>query len=232
MRLFRRPRTVTADIHEGFWCAEADALQRTIVTSLRSAAGSSSGIPVDLELTPGVQGRIVVSWRRRIVGFVPAAHARELSNQLSAAAPAPLVSHGEVVLYAGLWRIWVGPPWPEMTAPPDLPVDEMAPPPLSILGVPLRGRNRGEPAAAEPLPAEAATDWLLSVGVQSWDIRDGVDLDVALLRSRVAAAASGDVLHVRVGEERVTISLDSATRVTLQPLRGGAVEVLHNGSDC
>lgn len=233
VRFFRRPRPEPASVPEGFWCAEAEALQQVIVATLRPAKDTTGSVPAQLGLTLGAEGRVVVSWHRRIVGFVPAAHVAGLRDQLHAAGGSELAAPGYVVDHEGLWRIWLGPPWPAESGPPPLPSDELEPAPVSILGFPLRGHRReraqSSDASAPPGPTRP-TEWILTVGSQSWDVREGVDLDVGLLRRRIAAAALGDTLHVRIGAERVPVCLDEATRVTLERVSTGEVEVLHSRS--
>lgn len=141
MRIFRRPDPRIAQIDVGFWCAEAAALQRAITQAL-GRVGDRDEVGAQLEFSAGTEGRVVVAWRRRIVGFVPADPADRLRPQLRAAAPAVLMAEGRVVHRDGLWRVWVGPP-PDDALPPEYPPDELAPPPVTLLGFPWRGRAPG-----------------------------------------------------------------------------------------
>jgi len=137
MSLLRRRRPpVPADVPEGFWCAEALALKRSI-DSARRFARAPGETRARLTLDDGAEGRVVVLWENVVVGFVPAAHTPGLRPQLRAARPASLVADGRVLEHAGLWRVWVGPPWPS-EAPPPPPPDELGPPPDTILGIPWR----------------------------------------------------------------------------------------------
>ena len=137
MSLVRRtPPPVPADLPEGFWCAEALALGRSLDTARRSA-GAPGETGAQLVLEDGAEGRVVVLWHNAIVGFVPAEHAVALGAQLAAARPARLTAPGRVLQHDGLWRVWVGPPWPGRTPPPT-PPDELGPPPSTILGIPWR----------------------------------------------------------------------------------------------
>ncbi|TNC17457.1 hypothetical protein FHE66_10325 [Georgenia sp. 311] len=137
MSLFRRtPPPVPADVPEGFWCAEARALQRSVAEARRTSRAPGE-TRAELLLQDGAEGRVVVLWHNVIVGFVPAEHAPELRGQLAAARPASLSAVGHLLEHEGLWRIWVGPRWPG-ERPPRVPPDELGPPPDTILGIPWR----------------------------------------------------------------------------------------------
>ena len=136
MSLFRRRSPVSAVVPVGFWCTEATALQRSVDTARRAARVAGEG-RAEFVLDDGAEGRIVVHWHNAIVGFVPGDRAPELRRQLAAARPAPLVVDGLVLEHRGLWRIWLGPPWPGDELPP-VPRDELGPPPDTILGIPWR----------------------------------------------------------------------------------------------
>ncbi|WP_193311409.1 hypothetical protein [Georgenia satyanarayanai] len=217
MRLFDRWRSaeVPADIGPGFWVAEAGAMQRAIGTALGGADRSRSVVAAHLELSAGAEGRVVVVWRNVIVGFVPPDHAPPLLPQIEAAGRATVVAPGRVVERDGQLRIWAGEGEP--TGRP--PTDELSPPPATIFGIALRGSSQRETTTARR--------YVLAVGSQSWEVRDGADLDVALLRRRVAEAEPGAVLHVRVWGEPVAIDLTVDSPVTLTDPATGEVEVLH-----
>ncbi|MFC4553769.1 hypothetical protein [Georgenia faecalis] len=239
MRLFdrRRPAPVSADVGPGFWVAEASAVQHAIVSALTAAERAGAGGPATLQLSPGAEGRVVVQWRNLIVGFAPPTSAASLRRQLEAAGKAPVVLDGRVVVAPdGLWRIWAGPGEP-VGPPPGAEADEIAPATSAIFGIALRGPAASPRRATAPAPdgapsSEAAAAGpvgrqILEVGTHSWEVRDGVDVDLALLRRRLADAAPGATLHVRVWEEPVSIHLAPLTRVTLTDLATGSVEVLY-----
>lgn len=217
MRLFDRWRSaeVPADVGPGFWVAEATAMQRAIITALGAAERAHPRVPARLELSPGAEGRVVVVWRNVIVGFVPPEHAAPLRRQLEVAGKATLVSAGVVVEVGGRRRIWAGEGDP--TGSP--PVDELAAPPTTIFGMNLPGTG--------PRETTTARRWVLAVGSHSWEVREGTDLDVALLRRRIAEAEPGSTIHALVWGEPVAIDLGGDARVTLTDPVTGEVEVLH-----
>ncbi|MBD8063329.1 hypothetical protein [Oceanitalea stevensii] len=218
MRLFDRWRSaeVPADVGAGFWAAEAAAMQRAIVTALAGAERARSGaVPARLELSPGAEGRVVVVWRNVIVGFVPPDRAAPLRDQLAAAGKGTLVAPGSVVELGGQRRMWVG----EGEPVGEPPADELAAPPTTIFGIHLPGTT--------PRETTTARRWVLAVGSHSWEVREGTDLDVVLLRRRLAEAAPGSTIHVLVWGEPVAIDLGSDARVTLSDPVTGEVEVLH-----
>lgn len=227
MRIFdrwRRRAQVPADVGAGFWVAEARALQRAIAFALTAAERAAATAPATLQLAPGLEDRVVVLWRNHIVGFVPPAQTGPLRAQLAAAEGVDLVVAGHVIRHDGLWRIWAGHDVPGTPPPAD--DGEVTPAPESIFGIPIPSRLRGTP----PSPARRTTarsPLVLGIGAQSWEVRDGEDVDLALLRRRIAAAAPGDTLNVRVWGEPVAIHLTPDTRVTLTDPATGAVEVLH-----
>lgn len=217
MRLFDRWRSaeVPADVGAGFWVAEAAAMQRAIVTALAGAERSGSAVRARVEFSPGAEGRVVVAWRNVIVGFVPPDRAAPLRDQLEAAGKGTLVAPGSVVEVGGQRRIWVG----EGEPAGEPPADELAPPPTTIFGINLPGTT--------PRETTTARRWVLAVGSHSWEVREGTDLDVALLRRRIAEAEPGATVHVLVWGAPVAIDLGSGDRVTLTDTRTGEVEVLH-----
>ncbi|WP_413452596.1 hypothetical protein AA0Y32_09965 [Georgenia phoenicis] len=217
MRLFDRWRSteVPADVGPGFWVAEAGALQRAIVTALGADARGRPEVRARLELSAGAEGRVVVVWRNVIVGFVPPDHAAPLRRQLEAAGRATLVAAGSVVRADGQWRIWLG----EGTPVGEPPADELTPPPATIFGISLPATTLRETTTARR--------WVLAVGSHSWEVEEGTDLDVALLRRRIAEAAPSATVHVRVWGEPVAIDLGGDARVTLTDPVTGEVEVLH-----
>ncbi|HLV04165.1 hypothetical protein [uncultured Georgenia sp.] len=224
MRIFDRRRRppVPADVGAGFWVAEARGLQRAIGFALTAAERAATTAPATLQLSPGLEGRVVVQWRNHIVGFVPPAHAASLRAQLAAADGAELVVEGHVVHHDGLWRIWAGPDLPADPPPPD-DDGEVEPPPTTIFGIALPGRRERRPGRRRT----TAPARVLAVGSRSWEVRDGEDVDLALLRTRLAAASPGDTLHVRVWDEPVEVHLGPDARVTLTDPATGAVEVLY-----
>ncbi|MCM3659731.1 hypothetical protein M3148_01795 [Georgenia satyanarayanai] len=217
MRLFDRWRSaeVPADVGTGFWVAEAAAMQRAIITALAGAECSRSAVPARVELSPGAEGRVVVVWRNVIVGFVPPDHAAPLRGQLAAAGKATLVAPGLVVAAGGQRRVWVG----EGAPVGEPPADELAPPLTTIFGINLPGTT--------PRQTTTARRWVLAVGSHSWEVREGTDLDVVLLRRRIAEAEPGATVHLLVWGEPVAIDLGSDARVTLTDPVTGEVEVLH-----
>lgn len=244
MRFFSRKKqdVVRAELVDGFWAAEAEAMQTVIVGSMWRAEKKREVVDAELEFFGGAEGRVVVVWRNRFVGFVPPERAPELRAQIDALPDAKIVADGQVRPHSGAWRVWVGPPW-RGESPPPLPADELEPTPPSIFGIQLSGRDaKGIFRRPQPTPRTASTSpptktpepagagprrWILAIDRQSWEVREGIDLDVALLRRRVAAAAVGDTLHLRIGEEPVTVELHADTRITLIDGTGEDVEQLH-----
>lgn len=201
-------------------------MQRVITDALSAAERREPRTTAQLRLSPGAEGRVVVLWRRVIVGFVPPAEAAQLRHQLADVGRSPLVTDGHVLRHEGLWRIWAGPGEPPGPPPPARP-GELQPPPLTILGIPLRGRGSGgPPPSSRTNEAAPAPVWILAVGTESWEVRDGTDVDLALLRRRVAEAAPGDTVHLRIWEQTVSMHLTPEKRVTLTDPTG-ALEQLH-----
>lgn len=256
---WRAPQ-VTVALDEGFWVAETAAMQRAIVPLTMPDDGS--GIPAQLEFTAGAEGRVVVQWRNRFVGFVPPSHEEMIGRQLAVAGKIRLVADGEVRRHGDLWRIWAGPAVADGAPPPPPPIDEIPPETPTIFGIPIAKSDRpqttvrrrtpppapGSPSSSVPespalasAASAASADgagptassssrsqrWLLAVDDQSWEVRDGTDIDVPLLRRRIAEADPGARLHLRLWEETVTIELTPQARVTLTDPATGVVEVLH-----
>lgn len=222
-----RPQVV-ADVGDGFWVTEATALQRSISGALGFRDRHRGLADVLLSFDTAPEGGVVVVCRNRNIGFVPSSHAPSLRAQMSAARPATLTARGHVYQHGELWRVWAG-PIPESGPPaPDPGIDQMAAPPTTILGIPMRGRS-GPPSRDPVAPGRPAAPWILTVGTDSWDVRDGVDLDLAALRSRIAAASDGSTIHVRLWDTSLAIDIDliPGTRVTLTPPGDGPVEVLY-----
>lgn len=221
---------VTADVGDGFWVTEATALQRSIVGALGMGERRSPPAEILLRFDSVPNGSVVVVWRNRNVGFVPSSHASSLREQLSAAHPAKLTVRGDLYQHDGLWRLWAGPRSESDPPAPDPGIDTMAAPPVTILGIPVSGRS-GQTSSDRVAPDRVAAPWILTVGTDSWDVRDGVDLDLAVLRSRIAAADDGSTIHVRLWDTSLAIALTPGTRVTLTPPGGGPVEVLYPPRD-
>jgi hypothetical protein len=137
--LSRRPRA-RAEIATGFAATETRALQTSLVGVLAAAErATGAGVPVELLLEPGRDGRVVVVCRNVVVGFVPADRAPALSTQREAAGrKARLVTPGLLHRDGDVWRVWVGPvPEGGIPATP-AGTDTLATPEPTVLGVPLR----------------------------------------------------------------------------------------------
>lgn len=230
-----RAPEVTVALDEGFWVAETVAMQRAIVPPIIPDDGS--GIPAHLEFTAGAEGRVVVQWRNRFVGFVPPSHEEMIGRQLAVAGKIRLVADGEVRRHGDLWRIWAGPAVPDGAPPPPPPIDEIPPETPTIFGIPIaksdrpattaRRRTPPPPPSSPSSSVGLAQQRILAVDDQSWEVRDGIDIDLPLLRRRIAEADPGARLHLRLWEETVTIELTPQARVTLTDPATGVVEVLH-----
>ncbi len=144
MSLFRHhAEPVTADVGTGFVATEAPALQTAIKSALHVRETKDVPVPAELTFSAGAVERVVVAWRNRYVGFVPATHLALMRGQLVAAGSAPLVADGEVYWDGQWWRVWVGP----QREADDLPrvgisYDELAPQPPSIFGFPISRLQR------------------------------------------------------------------------------------------
>lgn len=213
-------------------------MQQMIAGTRSSGERRLAVVPARLRFTAGIEGRVVVLWRNTIVGFVPEDRAGDLRRQLTEAGAAHLVADGEVRGHSGLWRVWVG-SWPDGPVPAPA-ADEIVPAPTRIFGIPVSGRAVPAPAtspvgpAPEPghdarsgEPAAPGDRWILAVGTDSWEVRDGADLDVGLLRRRIADGVPGATIHLRLWQETVSIHLAEHTRVTLTDPATGAVDVLY-----
>ncbi|MDD9206622.1 hypothetical protein PU560_09120 [Georgenia sp. 10Sc9-8] len=229
----RRPVELEADVGEGFWLTEALGMQRSITAALTAPERHGRGTSARLEFSLGLGDRVFVTWRNIIVGFVPADHAPRLRDQLAAVGKAHLLSDGRVYQHAQLWRIWAGPPLGDDPTPPPPEDGEIEPPPPSLLGIPLPHRGTAGPKGRRAVGgvatarARPARRWILAVDTQSWEVREGSDLDLGLLRRRLADIAPGSTVHFRLWEQ--TISVTPHTRVTLTDPDTGTVEVLHEG---
>lgn len=144
MSLFRHhAEPVTADVGTGFVATEAPALQTAIKSALRAGETKGHALPAELSFSAGAAERVVVSWRNRYVGFVPATHLASMRGQVVAAGHAPLVAAGEVYWDGQWWRVWVGPAREADDIPRVGPsYDELAPQPPSIFGFPLSRLQR------------------------------------------------------------------------------------------
>lgn len=230
MGFFSRWRAPEVDVgmDVGFWVAEAAVMQRTIMSLLpRRAAGT---VPAHLEFAAGAEGRVAVQWHNRLIGFVPPSHEEMIRRQLAVAGSVRLVTDGEARTHGRLWRIWAGPTLPADAGPPPAPIDEIPPEPTRIFGIPMS--TSPTPSSRRPARTTPAARRVLVVDHQSWEVRDGTDIDLTLLRRRIAAAEPGARLHLRVWDETVMIDLRPETRVTLTDPDTGDVEVLHpRGAD-
>lgn len=221
---WHRVHPVVADIGGGFVATEAPALQKAIRGAMRLGEFAAGELDADLTFEQGAEGRVVVRWRNHYVGFVPETHAPALRRQLAGRGRAALVSPGVVYRDGELWRVWVGEPLPGIDLPrPAAGYDSIEPEPATIFGIPVgmwaqRAAHRGHP---EQPP------WVLAVGGSSWDVRDGVDLDLVMFRARIARAGDGDTVQIYLVDEPVTIHLEPGTRITLTPPGGGEPEVLY-----
>lgn len=159
-RTSRRP--APADLAEGFWAAEAVAMQRPIQAALAAWERGDGPFPVELSLEAGPDGRVLVIWRNRIVGFAPDDAAPAVLAQL-AAGPTALTVHGDLHRHGSVRRLWVGPRPASGTLPvPDPGLDHLAAPPVTVFGLrvdSLVEPTRPEPARpAPPRPADPAPD--------------------------------------------------------------------------
>lgn len=133
----RRARPVRAEFSTGCWVTEAPAMQQSIRSALPGLQGGQPVVTAELSFDHGLAGRVVVTWRNLIVGFVPESHRSDVARQLGQAGRAPLIAPGRVLQQDGEWRIWAGPSWPG-EQPPPYPEARIAPTPPHILGIQLR----------------------------------------------------------------------------------------------
>lgn len=233
--LGRRRRAVELELSAGFWVSEASALQRTIASVPGISPSRTEALGVQLALEPGRDGRVAIFAHNRLVGFAPPDVAAELLQALSDATTGRLTTPGQIRRHGTLWRVWAGPAPAASAAWPDPPSDVLEPEGLRIFGIPLGERDgarsgeirsdaapRGSSAPGHP----AKPVWTLRVGDDSWDLADGVDLDVERLRTRVLAAEPGARLHLRIWGDPVTIPVDGVTPVTLTPSDGSPAQQL------
>lgn len=134
---------VTADVGEGFVATEAPAMQQAIRSALRSGEGKASPIAVEVQFRPGAAERVVVEWRNRFVGFVPASHLAGLRGQMASAGRATLTGVGRVYHDGTYWRVWVGRPPADGFPAVEAGYDELAEPAPSIFGIPLNRPRSG-----------------------------------------------------------------------------------------
>jgi hypothetical protein len=135
----RRPHA-RADVASGFLATEARALQTSLVGVLGAAErATGADVPVEVELEPGRDARVVVVCRNVVVGFVPADRAAALAGQRERAGRrARLTAEGLLHRDGDVWRVWVG-PVPDGGLPPTpAGTDTLAAPEPTVLGVPLR----------------------------------------------------------------------------------------------
>lgn len=138
-----RGRPVAAAVGEGFVATEAPALQSAITSAFHLAEGKGQVIVTEVGFAPGIDGRVVVTWRNHYVGFVPDDLATLLRAELESAGKAGLVAPARVYHDGKWWRVWVGPE-PAGTLPvPEPGYDTLEPPPPTIFGIPLRRPDTG-----------------------------------------------------------------------------------------
>ena len=140
-------RTPDADIGDGFWVAEAVAMQRSIEAALDPWERAAGPLPVQLDLESGPDGRVIVVWRNRIVGFAPPDQVATLGAQLAAARTA-LTVRGDLHRLGSVWRLWAGPRPTSAPPDPDPGIDRLPPPPLTVFG--LRVDSLAEPSPPTP----------------------------------------------------------------------------------
>ena len=155
-------RRAAADLAAGFWAAEAVAMQRSIEAALAPWERADGPFPVELALEAGPDGRVLVVWRNRIVGFAPDAAAPALLDRL-AEGPVALTVRGDLFRHGSVRRLWVGPrPASGLPPVPDPGLDHLPAPPVTVFGLrvdSLVEPTRPEPARpAPPRPADPAPD--------------------------------------------------------------------------
>lgn len=131
-------------------------MQRPIEAALAPWERADGPFPVELDLEAGPDGRVLVIWRNRIVGFAPDAAAPALLAQLAAGATV-LTVRGDLYRHEAVRRLWIG-PRPASGRPP-LPgpgLDHLAAPPVTVFG--LRVDSLVEPTRPEPAPPTATPD--------------------------------------------------------------------------
>lgn len=142
MRLSRR-RHVAVDVPDGFHAAEAPALQRTFRTALDGRErGDGRPVPATLDVTRGLEGRVVLTWRNLVVGFVPPERAATFADALPDDGRTVLTVPGVVHRVDGLWRVWVGDVPADGFPPVPDGLDTLAPPEQTIGGIALRRPDR------------------------------------------------------------------------------------------
>lgn len=233
-RLRRSAPPLPIDLESGFWVAEAAALQHAITSIPGVSTRHPAPLAVTLELSTGDDDRVVIAAHNRLVGFAPEDVRAELRALLAASATGRLRAEGQVRLFEDVWRIWAGPAPVAPQRWPSPPADRLPAPEPTIFGIPF-GKRPGQPAPAEdgaPAGSTAPTGpaWTLRIGTESWDVHDGVDIDLTRLRARIRDAGPGDTLHLRIWDAPVAIHLDGRTPVTLTP-ETGEPEVLHPRTD-
>jgi hypothetical protein len=135
----------------GFVAAEAPALQVAILAALGGLRRGNSTVPAELAFTRGAEGRVVIVWRNRFVGFVPLSHEDLLLAQVKAAGASGLTTQGQLYFDGELWRVWVG-PTPDAMPQPEPGMDELPPPATTIFGFVVPATVLGRRDAAQRRP--------------------------------------------------------------------------------
>lgn len=228
--LRRRRRPVELELATGFWVSEATALQKTIASVPGMSPSRTEPLGVQLALEPGRDDRVVIFAHNRLVGFAPPDVVPGLLESLRAVTAGRLTTLGQVRRHGTIWRVWAGPAPADPESWPDPAADELEPEGPRIFGIPLGERDGtrsdGAPQGSSAPVRPARPVWTLRVGDDSWDLADGVDLDVERLRTRVLATEPGGRLHLRIWGDTVTIPVDGVTPVTLTPSDGSPAQQL------
>jgi len=140
-----------AEVGIGFVASEAPALQVAILAALAGLQRGHQTVAAELAFSRGAEGRVVIVWRNRFVGFVPQTHEDLLLAQVKAAGTSGLTTEGQLYYDGELWRVWVGPP-PDTMPQPEPGMDELPPPATTIFGfiVPATVLGRRDPAQRRP----------------------------------------------------------------------------------
>jgi len=140
-----------AEVGVGFVAAEAPALQVAILAALGGMQRGHPTVVAELAFTRGAEGRVVIVWHNRFVGFVPQSHEDLLLAQVQAAGANGLTTQGQFYYDGTLWRVWVGPP-PDGMPEPEPGMDELPSPATTIFGfvVPATVLGRRDPNPRRP----------------------------------------------------------------------------------